>query len=98
MQVVSNTNYQPDAALMAKADIFKTAPEAATMTGQVVAGGPKEQMKDGNVDIMHTEWIDLKRASEKMASKEGVSNQVLNTPVPQQNPSTRGWAAAGQLR
>jgi len=98
VQVVSNTNYQPDAALMAKADAFKTAPEAATMTGHAVAGGPKEQMKDGNVDILHTEWIDLKRASEKMASKDPGSAQVLNAPAPQPSPSARGWAAAGQVR
>ncbi len=37
VQVVSNTNYQPDPQLVARADLFRSTPETAAITGTWVA-------------------------------------------------------------
>ena len=50
VQVVSNTYYQPNPELIAKADIFRPAPETKAMTGQWTASA-NEQLKDGSVDV-----------------------------------------------
>lgn len=75
VHVVSNTYYQPNPELIARADAFRTAPEKATMTGRWLASAKpdkadKDEVKDGSVDVMHTEWIDLKQASEKLTSED----------------------------
>jgi peptidoglycan-N-acetylglucosamine deacetylase len=68
VHVVSNTNYQPDPELLARTDVFRNTPETATITGHWLASA-REQLKDGSVDFMHTEWIDLKRASDRLAGQ-----------------------------
>jgi hypothetical protein len=99
--VVSNTYYQPNPELVAKADVFRTSPEAATITGRWVATA-KEQIKDGSVDVMHTEWIDLKRASEKFANQEqSAADPARANPGGQQGAShsaNSNWAANGRVR
>ncbi len=100
VQVVSNTNYQPDPELIARAGVFRNTPETATMTGQWVASA-KEQLKDGSVNVMHTEWIDLKRASEIIANQNSGGDGVVRAhaetqPAPAYTSS--GWLAAGQVR
>ncbi len=75
VHVVSNTNYQPNPELIARADAFRTPPEKATMTGRWLASAKpdkaeKDEVKDGSVDVMHTEWIDLKQASDKLTSED----------------------------
>jgi peptidoglycan-N-acetylglucosamine deacetylase len=99
VQVVSNTNYQPDPALVARADVFRSTPETATLTGRWLAS-PKEQLKDGSVDVMHTEWIDLKRASEQLASqsKGGSDAQGKAHGDPQPGAYTQNALAANRLR
>ncbi len=97
VHVVSNTNYQPNPELIARADAFRTAPEKATMTGRWVASAKtdkneKEEIKDGSVDVMHTEWIDLKHASDKLASQEdGVA-------AARAEPQTSNWLVSGPVR
>ena len=76
VHVVSNTNYQPNPELIARADVFRNTPETATITGRWLAS-PKEQVKDGSVDVMHTEWIDLQIANEKLSRR---SDAVPPTP------------------
>lgn len=75
VQVVSNTNYQPDPELIARADLFRSSPQTATITGQWVASA-KEQLKDGTVNVMHTEWIDLQRANEILTGQGPVDLQT----------------------
>jgi peptidoglycan/xylan/chitin deacetylase (PgdA/CDA1 family) len=94
VQVVSNTNYQPNPELMAKADPFRTPPEAATMTGRWV-GDPQEQFPDGSVDVMRTEWLDLKRASEEYAGAGAGSSSA--SPTPEAKVSS-AWPASGDVR
>ncbi len=101
VHVVSNTYYQANPELMAKADAFRTSPEAATMTGQWVASA-KEQVKDGSVDVMHTEWLDLKRASEMFTGEDNgaapVRTQSNNQQGNNQAATTTSWAANGRVR
>lgn len=67
VHVVSNTFYQPNAELIARSDFFRSTPETATITGRWVASA-REHIKDGMVDVMHTEWIDLRRANERLVT------------------------------
>jgi peptidoglycan-N-acetylglucosamine deacetylase len=99
VQVVSNTNYQPDPELIARADVFRNSPENATITGQWLATA-KEQLKDGSVNVMHTEWIDLKRASDILATQNG-GDSVVRARADAQRAATftaSGWLTAGQVR
>ena len=94
VQVVSNTNYQPNPELIARADAFRTPPEKATMTGTWVASAKteKEEIKDGSVDVMHTEWLDLKQASDKLTGEESPN------PIASAHAGQNGWAPSGQVR
>ncbi len=102
VHVVSNTYYQPDPEMIARAGVFHSSPEMATMTGHSVASArelskEKELVKDGSVDVMHTEWIDLQRANEKLTG-QGPS-EAHSQPEPHAVTYTAtGWAAAGQVR
>jgi len=99
VQVVSNTYYQPDAELIARSDLFRSSPERATMTGQWLASA-KEQLKDGSVDVMHTEWVDLQEASERLANSSGKSDPapVHAETKPGNAFIPAGWLATGQVR
>lgn len=101
VQVVSNTNYQPNAELIARADAFRTPPEAATITGRSV-GNTKEQVTDGNVNVMHTEWIDLKLASEKLANQSKGADDGSSRPHAETQQgaayTASGWAVNGRVR
>ena len=95
VQVLSNTNYQPDPQLIARADLFRSKPETATITGTWTTS-PKEQVKDGSVDVMHTEWIDL----DAEIANEKLNSTSITAPAGQPHaaaqPSTMytatGWA------
>jgi peptidoglycan-N-acetylglucosamine deacetylase len=93
VHVVSNTNYQPNPELIARADVFKATPETATITGQWVASAKtvKEEIKDGSVDVMHTEWVDLKHASDRLASQGEEAKQGAAL-------RSNSWLASGQIR
>ena len=96
VHVVSNTNYQPDPELIARADVFRNSPQTATITGRWRATD-KEQLKDGSIDYMRTEWIDLQRANEKLT--KSVSHSESQDPnVHTASGPEGGWAAAGRLR
>ncbi|MGO9545965.1 MAG: polysaccharide deacetylase family protein [Rhodomicrobium sp.] len=99
VHVVSNTNYQPDPELIARSDVFRNSPQTATITGRWLASA-KEHVKDGSVDVMHTEWIDLQRANEMlMNSASGAPLRPRADAVKTGTFYTAsGWAAAGQLR
>lgn len=101
VQVVSNTNYQPNPELIASANVFRNTPETATITGRWLAS-PKEQLKDGSVDVMHTEWIDLDAEveNERLAGRSGGASAETKTGAQSSSPvySFSGWAAAGQVR
>jgi peptidoglycan-N-acetylglucosamine deacetylase len=105
VHAVSNTNYQPDQELIAQAKAFQNSPETATITGRWAAasgGHPKEQVKDGSVDVMHTEWIDLQIANEKLmgqgtASTPAAPSRTRSEAQPVTYSAT-GWAATGQVR
>ncbi len=102
VHVVSNTYYQPDPQLLARPDFFRNTPETATITGRWLAS-PGQQAKDGSVDVMHTEWIDL----DAEIANERLNGGAAGRPAPQrsdaQQPGTfytaNGWRAAqGQVR
>ncbi len=101
VHVVSNTEYQPNPELIARADAFRTAPEKATMTGTWVPSAKtdkdkagKEDIKDGSVDIMRTEWVDLKHMSDMLT---GQGDDVASAHGGQQG-GGKSWTASGQLR
>jgi peptidoglycan/xylan/chitin deacetylase (PgdA/CDA1 family) len=100
VHVVSNTYYQPNAELIARADAFRTAPEKATITGTwVVSAKPdKEEIKNGSVDIMHTEWLDLKQASEMLEGKGGGATRDRADTQQGAGLKTNSWTASGQMR
>jgi peptidoglycan/xylan/chitin deacetylase (PgdA/CDA1 family) len=101
VHVVSNTNYQPNPELIARADAFKATPETATITGQWVASAKsaKEEIKDGSVEVMHTEWVDLKYASDQLASQaEETANHARADAKQGSALSANGWLISGQIR
>ena len=69
VHVVSNTSYQPDPELVSRADLFRTSPETATITGRWLTTS-REQLKDGSVNVMRTEWIELKRSAEAPSGRD----------------------------
>jgi peptidoglycan/xylan/chitin deacetylase (PgdA/CDA1 family) len=97
VQVVSNTNYQPDPELIARLDAHRNAPQIAMDTGR----SPNEQVKDGSVDVMHTEWIDLDAeiANEKLSNSG--AGAVVAQPHAEAQPgtiyTTAGWAPSRQV-
>ena len=104
VHVVSNTEYQPNPELIARADAFRTAPEKATITGTWVASAKpekekaeKQEIKDGSVDVMHTEWIDLKHISDMLVSQ---GSGVASVHADQQDNglTANGWTASGHVR
>jgi peptidoglycan-N-acetylglucosamine deacetylase len=104
VHVVSNTEYQPNPELIARADAFRTAPEKATITGTWVASAKpekekpeKEEIKDGSVDVMRTEWIDLKHMSDMLT---GQGSGVASARADQQGDGIKSnsWTASGQVR
>ncbi len=100
VQVLSNTNYQPDPQLIARGDLFRTETAAATARG---APSPKERVKDGSVDVMHTEWIDLDAeiANEKLQSSDASTGAVTQNRAGVQPASlytATGWAASRKVR
>ena len=102
VHVVSNTNYQPNPELIARANAFKGAPETVAMTGHWAASAKaeKEDVKDGSVDVMHTEWVDLKLASDKLAS-QGAGDGGAHARADSQAASTltaNGWLVSRQVR
>jgi peptidoglycan/xylan/chitin deacetylase (PgdA/CDA1 family) len=60
VHVVSNTSYQPDPKFQSPGDFVAVA--RRSFTGQSTRG--EVTLVDGQVDYMHTEWIDLQRASQ----------------------------------
>ncbi len=98
VQVVSNTYYQPDPQLVARTDVFRNTPETATMTGRWLAS-PKEEVKDGSVDVMHTEWIDLDAeiANEKLNGAGAGVTQPHAEVQPGTMYTANGWAASRQV-
>ncbi|MBI4724339.1 MAG: polysaccharide deacetylase family protein [Rhodomicrobium sp.] len=99
VQVVSNTNYQPDPELIARSDVFRNSPETATITGRWLASS-KQQLKDGSVDVMHTEWIDLKLANEKLANQANSGTPIRAQSEAQHGAvhTANGWQVSGQVR
>src|SRR5271165_3289079 len=92
VHVVSNTNYKPDPELVAQADVFRNTPETATITGRWLAS-PQQQVKDGKVEVMHTEWIDLesndlREANEKLTRRQNSSE--ASSPAPNRSTSQAG--------
>jgi peptidoglycan/xylan/chitin deacetylase (PgdA/CDA1 family) len=100
VQVVSNTYYQPDPQLLARADLFRNTPETATITGRWLAS-PGQKVKDGSVDVMHTEWIDLDAeiANEKLTGGAPAAPAQRSDAQPGSFNTANGWRAAqGQVR
>ncbi len=99
VHIVSNTNYQPNPELIARVDAFRSTPETATMTGHWVASAKtaKEEIKDGRVDVMHTEWIDI---NEEVLAAQNESATVRPHANAQQPTalSANGWLVKGQIR
>ncbi len=86
--------YQPDPQLVARTDVFRNTPETATITGRWLAS-PKEEVKDGSVDVMHTEWIDLDAeiANEKLNGAGAGVAQPHAEAQPGTMYTANGWAA-----
>ncbi len=100
VHVVSNTRYQPDPELIARADVFRNTPQTATITGRWLAS-PNEHIKDGSVDVMHTEWVDLEIANKKLTTKEESSSSPIRAQSAAQQGtalSANGWTVSGQVR
>jgi peptidoglycan/xylan/chitin deacetylase (PgdA/CDA1 family) len=100
VHVVSNTNYQPDPDLVARADLFRNTPETSTITGRWLASA-KEQIKDGTVNVMHTEWIDLKRANDQITSQAPAVRDIQvrsRAEAPQNTTYTQNAWAPNQVR
>ncbi|WP_169309527.1 polysaccharide deacetylase family protein [Rhodomicrobium vannielii] len=66
VHVVSNTNYQPNPEMVANADTFRAKPETAATAGRWTA---RAEIKAGSVDVMRTEWVELKLANEQLTGK-----------------------------
>lgn len=97
VHVVSNTSYQPDEALVANADQLKSGSQPVSFTGQYVKS-EKPQLKDGHVDYMHTEWIDLQEMNKRSSLQDGQSSvaEVRGDMRVQALPASMAIGAAGQ--
>jgi peptidoglycan/xylan/chitin deacetylase (PgdA/CDA1 family) len=103
VHVVSNTNYQPNPELIARADAFKTTPEMATITGRWApsAKAATEEIKDGSVDVMHTEWVDLAHANDQLtgeADAEAAAVQPRAEAKQGAALTSNGWFVGDQIR
>ncbi len=98
VQVVSNTYYQPDAQLIAHLETQRRSPQVAMDASR----DSKEQVKDGSVDVMHTEWIDLDAeiANEKLNSSDAGNGASQNRAGVQPGTmyTASGWAPAPRVR
>jgi peptidoglycan/xylan/chitin deacetylase (PgdA/CDA1 family) len=106
VQAVSNTAYQPSPDVIDKPEL-NGAPAVAqmTITGRMVAA-VKEQIKDGSVNVLHTEWIDLQQANDVLsgapvaaaaAPASGVTRTSTGSqPAPQYQAT--GWTTGGRVR
>jgi hypothetical protein len=99
VHVVSNTYYQPNPELVARVDAFREPLEARNMTGHWTPS-QKEDVKDGSVDVMHTEWIDLQEADEKLTGHASGGDATKPHSETRQGASltSNGWFANGQIR
>ncbi len=101
VHVVSNSYYQPNPELVARVDAFGNPLEARAMTGHwAAASATKEEIKDGSVDVMHTEWVDLQEANEKLTGQVGGGDISGKHADPQHGTAVTasGWFASGQIR
>ena len=98
VQVVSNTYYQPDSQLIARLETQRRSPQVAVDASR----DSKEQVKDGSVDVMHTEWIDLDAeiANQKLNSSDAGTGATQNRAGVQPGTmyTASGWAPAPRVR
>jgi peptidoglycan/xylan/chitin deacetylase (PgdA/CDA1 family) len=74
LHVVSNSGYQPDPAMIARADFSRKSLENGAFTGVTAEGHTSEDatvLSAGHVDFMKTEFIDLESSS--IAAKQGAA-------------------------
>jgi peptidoglycan/xylan/chitin deacetylase (PgdA/CDA1 family) len=74
LHVVSNSGYQPDPAMIARADFSRKSLEHGAFTGVTAEGQTSEDatvLSAGHVDFMKTEFIDLESSS--IAAKQGAA-------------------------
>jgi peptidoglycan/xylan/chitin deacetylase (PgdA/CDA1 family) len=101
VHVVSNTHYQPDARLMARADLLRRETHASASRA---AASSKGKVRDGSVGILHTEWIDLdaEMANEGLQNPDaGARATTIRTRAgvqPANMYTATGWVAARQVR
>jgi peptidoglycan-N-acetylglucosamine deacetylase len=97
VQVVSNTYYQPDSQLLAHLESQRRSPQVAVDASR----DSKEPVKDGSVDIMHTEWIDLDAeiANEKLNSSDAGNGASQHRAGGQPGTmyTASGWAPAPRV-
>ncbi|WP_088348859.1 MULTISPECIES: polysaccharide deacetylase family protein [Rhodomicrobium] len=75
VHIVSNSGYQPDRALVARADFSKSSLQSKVFTGVGAEGRANQDGKvlaAGHVDVMKTEFIDLE--SSAMSAKQGAAS------------------------
>jgi peptidoglycan/xylan/chitin deacetylase (PgdA/CDA1 family) len=75
VHVVSNSGYQPDPTMVARADFSKQSLQSKVFTGVAAEGHGSQDAKAlaaGHVDIMKTEFIDLE--SSAIAAKQGAAS------------------------
>lgn len=94
VHVVSNTSYQPDAQFFAEAEARSLA--RRSFTGQFVRS--EQPISDGQVDYMHTEWIDLQKVSAASREAEAQSVADLSRLQGQQLPGTVTIGAKPSVR
>lgn len=92
LHVVSNSGYQPDPAMIARADFSKASLEKGAFTGVAPEGQTSQDVKvlsAGHVDFMKTDFIDLESSS--IAAKQGEASVKQEDAAPVASKSVPAW-------
>ncbi len=92
LHVVSNSGYQPDPVMIARADFSKKSLEQGAFTGVAPEGHASQGanlLAAGHVDFMKTEFIDLESSS--IAAKQGAASVRQEEEVPASSRSLPAW-------
>lgn len=98
VHVVSNSGYQPDPAMVARADFSKQSLQTVAFAGvaeEGTPGGEKNMLTPGHVEIMKTEFINLE--SSAIAAKQEAAKQGATPPRREDIPAAaQGMASVKQ--
>lgn len=99
VHVVSNSGYQPNPAMVARADFSKQSLQSVAFTGVAPEGHVSRDSKvlsAGHVDIMKTEFINLETSAIAAKQEAATAKQPPASAKPELTPAAKGMASVKQ--